>query len=93
MSEITISRLRARCLARRLTPALARRRRGLDLHATPRGLRSLREENSIAYTAIFSMFSGRKVKWNHFGKKYALRISDYELDYADLYDVSYETNI
>ncbi|EPB75853.1 hypothetical protein ANCCEY_05054 [Ancylostoma ceylanicum] len=32
------------------------------------------------------MFSGRKVKWNHFGKKYALRISDYELDYADLYD-------
>ncbi|KAK6758594.1 hypothetical protein RB195_016051 [Necator americanus] len=33
-----------------------------------------------------SMFSGRKVKWNHFGKKYVLRISDYELDYADLYD-------
>ncbi|VDK51376.1 unnamed protein product, partial [Cylicostephanus goldi] len=32
------------------------------------------------------MFSGRKVKWNHFGKKYALRFSDYELEYADLYD-------
>ncbi|VDO88515.1 unnamed protein product [Heligmosomoides polygyrus] len=33
-----------------------------------------------------AMFSGRKVKWNHFGKKYALRVSDYELEYADLYD-------
>ncbi|UMM33350.1 hypothetical protein L5515_006868 [Caenorhabditis briggsae] len=34
------------------------------------------------------MFSGgRKVKWNHFGKKYALRFSDYEMEYADLYDV------
>ncbi|CAB3397528.1 unnamed protein product [Caenorhabditis bovis] len=32
------------------------------------------------------MFSGRKVKWNHFGKKYALRFSDYEMEYADLYD-------
>ncbi|WKY13627.1 hypothetical protein Q1695_004452 [Nippostrongylus brasiliensis] len=32
------------------------------------------------------MFSGRKVKWNHFGKKYTLRISDYEMEYADLYD-------
>ncbi|CAL2043922.1 hypothetical protein CAEBREN_20484 [Caenorhabditis brenneri] len=35
----------------------------------------------------FNMFSGgRKVKWNHFGKKYALRFSDYEMEYADLYD-------
>ncbi|KAK6053950.1 hypothetical protein COOONC_08545 [Cooperia oncophora] len=32
------------------------------------------------------MFSGRKVKWTHFGKKYSLRISDYEMEYADLYD-------
>ncbi|XGW07085.1 hypothetical protein V3C99_016970 [Haemonchus contortus] len=34
----------------------------------------------------YGMFSGRKVKWNHFGKKYSLRISDYEMEYADLYD-------
>uniref|UniRef100_A0A1I7WCS2 PB1 domain-containing protein n=1 Tax=Heterorhabditis bacteriophora TaxID=37862 RepID=A0A1I7WCS2_HETBA len=34
-----------------------------------------------------AMFSGgRKVKWNHFGKKYALRISDYEMEYTDLFD-------
>ncbi|PIO55971.1 hypothetical protein TELCIR_22638 [Teladorsagia circumcincta] len=32
------------------------------------------------------MFSGRKVKWTHFGKKYSLRISDYEMEYADLFD-------
>ncbi|PAV77536.1 hypothetical protein WR25_03001 isoform A [Diploscapter pachys] len=32
------------------------------------------------------MFNGKKVRWNHFGKKYALRISDYEMEYADLYD-------
>ena len=35
------------------------------------------------------MFSGKKVKWEHFGKKYQLRISDYEMEYADLYDVSH----
>uniref|UniRef100_A0A0K0DA87 DUF5678 domain-containing protein n=1 Tax=Angiostrongylus cantonensis TaxID=6313 RepID=A0A0K0DA87_ANGCA len=32
------------------------------------------------------MFSGKKVKWNHFGKKYSFRISDYEMEYANLYD-------
>ncbi|CAD6193219.1 unnamed protein product [Caenorhabditis auriculariae] len=37
-------------------------------------------------TGTMNMFSGRKVKWNHFGKKYALRFSDYEMEYADLYD-------
>ncbi|CAJ0588728.1 unnamed protein product, partial [Cylicocyclus nassatus] len=39
-----------------------------------------------SYNNSSSMFSGRKVKWNHFGKKYSLRLSDYELEYADLYD-------
>ena len=34
------------------------------------------------------VFNGNRVRWNHFGKKYTLRISDYEMDYADLYDVS-----
>ncbi|KJH50340.1 hypothetical protein DICVIV_03534 [Dictyocaulus viviparus] len=33
------------------------------------------------------MFSGRKVKWNHFGKKYTLLFSDFEMQYSDLYDV------
>ncbi|GMS79912.1 hypothetical protein PENTCL1PPCAC_2087 [Pristionchus entomophagus] len=32
------------------------------------------------------MFNGNRVRWNHFGKKYTLRISDYEMEYADLYD-------
>ncbi|CAI4231535.1 unnamed protein product [Auanema sp. JU1783] len=32
------------------------------------------------------MFSGIKVKWNHFGKKYSLRISDYEMEYTDIFD-------
>ncbi|KAJ1370971.1 hypothetical protein KIN20_032824 [Parelaphostrongylus tenuis] len=33
-----------------------------------------------------AMFSGRKVKWNHFGKKYSFHISDYEMEYVNLYD-------
>ncbi|KAF8387007.1 hypothetical protein PRIPAC_76149 [Pristionchus pacificus] len=32
------------------------------------------------------LFNGNRVRWNHFGKKYTLRISDYEMEYADLYD-------
>ncbi|GMT10025.1 hypothetical protein PFISCL1PPCAC_1322, partial [Pristionchus fissidentatus] len=32
------------------------------------------------------IFNGNRVRWNHFGKKYTLRISDYEMEYADLYD-------
>ncbi|CAI5451492.1 unnamed protein product [Caenorhabditis angaria] len=45
--------------------------------------RQSKEPNS---TSPFAMFSGRKVKWNHFGKKHSLRFSDYEMEYVDLYD-------
>ncbi|CAJ0950272.1 unnamed protein product, partial [Mesorhabditis belari] len=32
------------------------------------------------------IFSGKKIRWNHFGKKYNLRISEYEWDYSDIFD-------
>ncbi|CAJ0586247.1 unnamed protein product, partial [Mesorhabditis spiculigera] len=32
------------------------------------------------------LFSGKKIRWNHFGKKYNLRLSEYEWDYSDIYD-------
>ncbi|CAJ0568781.1 unnamed protein product, partial [Mesorhabditis spiculigera] len=32
------------------------------------------------------LFSGKTIRWNHFGKKYNLRLSEYEWDYSDIYD-------